>query len=526
MRILIVDDDMAIVEAIRDTVNWSKLGIVEVETAYSAERARKILKEKPVDIVISDIEMPKETGLELLRWYREENMNGEYLLLTCHESFHYATEALKLQAAEYLVKPFNVEIMELVLQKIIQKRKREQEAARNSEYGKWIRDNPGEVRLLFWSNIFGGRLSRVREELERELQRRKLALDAEKNYRLVISKSTNMEQDMDTYGRSMILFILENFHSELLCGKPENDSVVCYEHRDSCVFVTVCEDCPEGELKDRCSELVRKCGRLLSSTLTCYISNPCTIPDFYEIFHKSEEILTKNIMFYGEAFTETEAIDRSLENQPVLQLTQLQKMLEEKDENGFLNYLKRELDSKTKQKILDEEMLKRIRAEVQQAVYAYLAQRGIQISLLLGDAAFAQLSEKAGQSVMDMMRWEKYLLERAFTYEEEVQKSQSLIEKINAYIREHYSENIGRNEIGAAFFLVPEYLAKMYKKKTGQNLKDYINEYRLSQAKLLLKNSDMKVSDVALEVGFDNFSYFSTLFKQHMGMTPNEYRKN
>ncbi len=142
-------------------------------------------------------------------------------------------------------------------------------------------------------------------------------------------------------------------------------------------------------------------------------------------------------MFYGEAFTETEAIDRSLENQPVLQLTQLQKMLEEKDENGFLNYLKRELDSKTKQKILDEEMLKRIRAEVQQAVYAYLAQRGIQISLLLGDAAFAQLSEKAGQSVMDMMRWEKYLLERAFTYEEEVQKSQSLIEKINAYIREH-----------------------------------------------------------------------------------------
>lgn len=231
-------------------------------------------------------------------------------------------------------------------------------------------------------------------------------------------------------------------------------------------------------------------------------------------------------MFYGEAFTETEAIDRSLENQPVLQLTQLQKMLEEKDENGFLNYLKRELDSKTKQKILDEEMLKRIRAEVQQAVYAYLAQRGIQISLLLGDAAFAQLSEKAGQSVMDMMRWEKYLLERAFTYEEEVQKSQSLIEKINAYIREHYSENIGRNEIGAAFFLVPEYLAKMYKKKTGQNLKDYINEYRLSQAKLLLKNSDMKVSDVALEVGFDNFSYFSTLFKQHMGMTPNEYRKN
>ncbi len=526
MRILIVDDDMAIVEAIRDTVNWDKLGIAEVETAYGAGRAKKILEEKPVDIVISDIEMPKETGLELLRWYREENMDGEFLLLTCHENFHYATEALKLQAAEYLVKPFNVEIMELVLQKIIRKRKRELEAARDSEYGKWIRDNPGEVRLLFWSNLFGGRLVHARAELVRELQRRKLELDMEKQYRLVISKSTNMEQDIDMYGRSMLLFIFENLHSELLCGKPENDSVVCYEHRDSCVFITVCEDGPEGERKEKCRELIQKCGRLLSSTLTCYISNPCTIPEFYDVFHKSEEILAKNIMFYGEAFAEIETTCSEPENQPVLQLKQLQKLLEEKDENGFLNYLKKELDGKTKQKLLDEEMLKRIRAEVQQAVYAYLAQRGIQISLLLGDAAFAQLAEKAGQSVIDMLRWEKYLLERVFAYEEEVQKSQTLIEKINAYIREHYSENIGRNEIGAAFFLVPEYLAKMYKKKTGQNLKDFINEYRLSQAKRLLKNSDMKVSDVAMEVGFDNFSYFSTLFKQHTGMTPNEYRKN
>ena len=191
-----------------------------------------------------------------------------------------------------------------------------------------------------------------------------------------------------------------------------------------------------------------------------------------------------------------------------------------------MDYLKKELEGKEKQRVLNGEMLKSIQQEVQQAVYAYLARKGIQISLLLDDSVSVRLSEKAGQSVLDMMRWENYLLGRAFAYEEEVQKSQTIIEKINEYIHEHYKENIGRNEIGAAFFLVPEYLAKMYKKKTGQNLKDYINGYRLQQAKRLLNSQEMKVSDVASEVGFDNFSYFSTLFKKEYDMTPNEYRKS
>jgi len=68
-------------------------------------------------------------------------------------------------------------------------------------------------------------------------------------------------------------------------------------------------------------------------------------------------------------------------------------------------------------------------------------------------------------------------------------------------------------------------LSKMYKKQTGISLKDYISEYRIEQAKILLRKSELLVSDVAEEVGFDNFTYFSTLFKKYTGMTPNQYRK-
>jgi two-component system response regulator YesN len=106
-----------------------------------------------------------------------------------------------------------------------------------------------------------------------------------------------------------------------------------------------------------------------------------------------------------------------------------------------------------------------------------------------------------------------------------VRKASGLIERINAYVHEHYSDLLDRNEIAGAFHLAPEYLAKLYKKKTGVYLKDYIREYRVEQAKRLLRDEDVLISDVAGAVGFDNFSYFSTIFRKYVGVTPNEYRR-
>ena len=66
MRVLIVDDEVYAVEAIREMVDWEALGIGEVVSAYSMRQAQKLLIEKPCDILICDIEMPRGSGLELL----------------------------------------------------------------------------------------------------------------------------------------------------------------------------------------------------------------------------------------------------------------------------------------------------------------------------------------------------------------------------------------------------------------------------------------------------------------------------
>ena len=524
MRILIVDDDVAIIEVIKDTVNWDKLGIDEVDTAYDAETAKKKMMEKAADIVISDIEMPGESGLDLLRWFRDKEMPGKFLLLTSHENFQYATQAVRYHAEEYLMKPFNLDVVEMALQKIAWEIRKEWEQHRLT-YEEWAERNRREVKRTFWLNLFSGRARHTRKEIQRELERVSLTMDMEKPCRLVISRVTNMEEDIETYGRELEMFMLENMHSELLCGTPESEDIISFEQREYGSFVVICGEMDPVEIKNRCTELIKKIENLLECTLTCCISRPCRIDEFYEVYHRNGDLLSKNIVYYGEAFWEEQAANMEQGQALTLQLPQMEGYLENGDKKAFLDSLKKIMNVELRQKLLNREMLKRITGEIQQAVYAHLAKQGIQVSQLLGDEMSLRIMEKADQSVTDMLRWVDYLLDRVFGYEEELRKSQTIVEKINLYVREHYREDIGRNEIGAYFYLAPEYLAKMYKKKTGKNLKDYINEYRLDKAKELLYDEGVRVSDVAAEVGFSNFSYFSTLFKKYTGVTPNEFRK-
>ena len=136
MNALIVDDDMATVDVICKSVNWSALHIDKVMTAYNIEKAKEVLADIPADI-----------GTELLKWVRENDMSSEFLFLTCHTEFQYASVAIRYQAAGYLVKPFRVEQVEAELlrlvQRIMEKRKIEEE----SHYGKWMRKLTRETKI-------------------------------------------------------------------------------------------------------------------------------------------------------------------------------------------------------------------------------------------------------------------------------------------------------------------------------------------------------------------------------------------
>lgn len=348
LKTLIVDDDMPTVELIRSSVDWRRLGIGAVYTAYNITQAKKQLIETGADIVISDIEMPRGSGLELLEWVREQKLDTEFLLLTCHERFDYAVNAVKLRAAEFLLKPFDVEVMEAALRRLADERRR---------------------------------------------------------------------------------------------GAGE----------------TVAE--PAAEPPDE-----------------------------------------------G---------DRT----PALELEKLEALLDGRNKMELMNYVRGCIAARGGVEF------RKLQHEIMQAVYTYLGKRDLSVAWLFANEYLVQLSERAGASATDLLRWFNFLLEYTFAYEEEMRRRYRLSERVDAYIREHYAEDIGRNEIAAAFFMSPEYLAKTYKKQTGLNLNDAIAHCRIEQAKRLLDRGE-RVSDATMAVGFNNLGYFSTSFKKYTGMTPVQYKNH
>ena len=94
------------------------------------------------------------------------------------------------------------------------------------------------------------------------------------------------------------------------------------------------------------------------------------------------------------------------------------------------------------------------------------------------------------------------------------------------YIEENFRENIDRNDVAAVTFVTPNYLSKLFKNKMNMNLREYINQLRIEEAKRLLISTSMSISEIASNVGYYNISYFSTVFHKLVGVSPFDWRNS
>ena len=92
-------------------------------------------------------------------------------------------------------------------------------------------------------------------------------------------------------------------------------------------------------------------------------------------------------------------------------------------------------------------------------------------------------------------------------------------------MEEHISEpELSLASAAKVFYLNSSYLSRIFKKETGRSFVEYLTDLRIEKAKLLLKNSDLKIYEIAERVGIDNPNYFGILFKKVEGCSPLEYR--
>ena len=110
-QLLIVDDDILFLQAICAETDFASIGFTQVHTAPSAREARAILESRPIRVLLCDIEMPGESGLDLVRWVQERQLQVITLLLTCYSSFDYAQRAIRLGVFDYVLKPVRSELL-------------------------------------------------------------------------------------------------------------------------------------------------------------------------------------------------------------------------------------------------------------------------------------------------------------------------------------------------------------------------------------------------------------------------------
>ena len=98
-----------------------------------------------------------------------------------------------------------------------------------------------------------------------------------------------------------------------------------------------------------------------------------------------------------------------------------------------------------------------------------------------------------------------------------------IVKQVKSYITANLQEELRIEQLAKVFYLSADYMSRLFKKEEGISIGDFIQEERMFLAKELLKEGKLSIARVAYECGYDNYSYFTKIFKKKYGITPREF---
>jgi two-component system, response regulator YesN len=525
MQCLLIDDDFPTLEVLRDFIDWELFNIFDIAFAQNIAEAKELIKASTPEMIICDIEMPKGTGIDLIKWVRENQYNSAFMFFTCHENFEFASNAISYQADAYLTKPFEKSRIEATLAKVVDSYLKKNQIYEFSQYGSFWLKNKGLVEKSFWNDILFENIPPHIENIQEEIAKRNLTLSLHNNfYLLLVCLSKNqMNGSLDER-------VLKEFITSELCaifsGNINEHHVIHYVRDDTfCITAVLNGDQEISNIKFNSGLLIKRCVQQLEFTATCYISEPIMVHKMAETKGLLDDLDQKNIALKGKVIFQNEHSDVSMNEKYALNESLFHEFFLEGEKVLIVNTLKNELERLAAENRLDSIILHSICQDFLQIVYSYLHKNKIQAHMLFSNTISQTLFRKSEKSIFDMMKWAMYITNTAIDYVREVKKSESVVERAKQYIYANYHQDISRELVASSVYLTPDYLAKIFKMETGLTITEFINHYRIQVAKELLIQKDVNITEIARETGFESISYFSTVFKKTAGETPHSYRK-
>lgn len=524
MKCLLIDDDLPTIEVMRDLINWETFGIDSVLTAHNIWDAQALFRADAPDIVICDIEMPRGSGMDMIQWVRDEKYDCAFLFFTCHESFDFASTAISYDADAYLIKPFNKSKIEAALAKTVNSLIKKNKLDEYRQFGEaWLK-NKGFVEQSFWRDILFGAISPRQDLIDREIQKRDLALDSSEAFRQLLVAVPRTEVE-GSWNEGLFKYAYSNLTSEIILDELDLSHIVSYEHDDRFYNAVILKgDIDPEEIKAKGRKLIRYCRDYFRCQATCYLSDSLPLDHMAQTKERMTELDRDNLIFRGEMHLERDNLEYAKGEPYTLDATLFEAWFVAGQKLQIVNKLKKELEMLASGSQLDADTLHAIHEDFMQIVYSVLYKNKIQAHKLFSDPVSRMMFQKSEHHVLDMMKWAAFITDKTIDYIQETKQSEGVVEKVKAFIEANYDQELSREMVASSVFLTPDYLAKMFKRETGLSIKDYLNDYRILKAKEALVQGNATISQIAADTGFESISYFSTVFKKITGETPVAFR--
>lgn len=525
IKVLLVDDEKLALEYIQNIIDWSMYGFELVGVMSDAQQALKVFRKKKPDLIISDICMYGMDGLDFASAIREVDQNVHILFLSGYKNFDYIQEAIRLGIDDYLLKSDIDE--DIFLNKILKLKDKIEKEQQKQRY----------TQKAIFKEIF-------------------LKNKEEKDYREMLSDTDYISLHKKYHYLVLARRRVPRFMEEFLPGvtsEEYNDEEQIYWIVNKCVTEFKVEKFFLFSINDYEMLVILKMESSFVSQkeiyeqlyhLTCGIFreiNKRTDNEYNVLFYARASAIRQFGVFYREnreqmnqfyVKKEVQIAELELQDQEREDGTLPENITSGQIAEWICNNAKDELNG------LTENVLIALEQEDYVAYLWYtkeilLAFRRLEESIgVAHESKGFDLAEGASgynlRNPYEVLRFFDYKLSELLSiYGESTEISYSQpIRKAMEFVESRYSdETLSANIIAKQVGLSNSYFSTKFKEETGIGINDYINTVRIKYAKKMLDEEDYMIYEVAENAGFGSSQYFSKIFKQGTGLTPNEYKR-
>lgn len=508
IKVMIVDDEKFVREGLRNIIDWNSLGMVVCAEAGNSAEAFEGLRKYHPQLILLDIRMPGMYGTQFIRTTRQSGYDGEFIILSGYSDFEYAQIALQYGAAYYLTKPIDEQKLEEAVtalhDKIIKKRERERSLDVYQE----------KARGVIFHDLLEGKTDPTLDYIELGFSAPIYQVLIYENYTPyfqssfnfadILRVSGNSRQSFDYIrvdGRDIVLLkgdyalsrfqdILEHYRSGMQKGSPLDMVFMAYG--------------PAVSSLSQIHTSYAVCLELMKRRFFCDENQHVLSYEEGQNAFGTPVPLTEEA---GQGFEK-----RILESIKIGNRARVSALLEE-----LGSMLQRSGADPAEIKSFLEGMFIHIKSSV---MHTY---RSLDLPFVSNSAIIRTID--SASYLYEIMRYFSTQFEMVMNAIGS-HSGESVIEEITDYIDHNYMQPLKLESIAMLFGYNSSYLGKLFTATKGKNFNAYLDEVRIRASEKLLRETDMKIYEIAAQVGYASVDYFHQKFKRYMNMSPAEYRKN